>query len=120
ALSRTLQTLEASACEGETLVIRCPASTMISVQYAKFGRSVPSRQMCPARAAHPPRVGHFYVDQQNVVTLGPPSVIEDTNCLAIRSLEARLRPAELSDQATLTTVDESLVASTLSVTAGWC
>ena len=87
-MTRTLQTLEAFSCEGGTLVVACPPSTVISVQYAKYGRSVPSSRMCPRRA------GRFlHTGELGGGTGGGEEgarVEENTNCLAVRSLEVRL------------------------------
>ena len=92
-LTRTLQTLEAYSCEGGTLAVSCPASTVISVQYAKYGRSVPSSLMCPRGAAAPdPRslLAGGEGEGRGPGSDGGQGAKENTNCLAVRSLEVRL------------------------------
>ncbi|PVD28203.1 hypothetical protein C0Q70_10790 [Pomacea canaliculata] len=90
-LTRTLQTLQQYTCEGKTMLISCPASTVISVQYAKFGRSVPSARMCPAgdTLTSPALMSEVMLAPGYRVTAA-----EDTNCLAIRSLEVLLELCE--------------------------
>ena len=94
-LTRTLQTLEAYSCEGGTLAVSCPASTVISVQYAKYGRSVPSSLMCPRGAAAPDTRsllagGEGEGRGAGAGADGARGAKENTNCLAVRSLEVRL------------------------------
>jgi hypothetical protein len=67
-LTSTLHTFEVSACDGETLKIKCPLNTMISIQLSQYGRQAPSYQQCPV--------------ERNDDIWEP----ENTNCLATTSL----------------------------------
>lgn len=71
------------------MVIVCPLSTVISVQYAKFGRSVASSEMCPEESVRAPRADYFVDEAFPVGKADNGRPKEDTNCLAIRSLEVR-------------------------------
>lgn len=68
-LTSTLHTFEVYACDGETLKIKCPHSTMISIQFSQYGRQAPSHQRCPVEST-----------DTNIW------LKEDTNCLASTSL----------------------------------
>ena len=46
-LATTLFTFQDHACDNEKLRIRCPHGTTIKIQWAVYGRQVPSSQMCP-------------------------------------------------------------------------
>ncbi|KAK6985482.1 protein eva-1 C [Biomphalaria glabrata] len=61
------------------MVVTCPPGTLINIQYAKYGRSVPSSVMCSAPSTEPAPEGAF--SEQNA------DLVEDTNCIAVRSLE---------------------------------
>ncbi|XP_062619660.1 protein eva-1 homolog C-like isoform X1 [Saccostrea cucullata] len=69
-LSSTLETFEATACDGEVMEPYCPPATMISIQFSQYGRQVPSYEMCPSK-------NDLYQDEW---------FREDTNCLATTSL----------------------------------
>lgn len=70
-LASTLFTFHDHACDSEKLKLRCPSGTTINIQWAQYGRQLPSRKMCP-----------------HSMTFWPPnSYEEDTNCLAPTSLE---------------------------------
>ncbi|XP_063403262.1 protein eva-1-like isoform X2 [Mytilus trossulus] len=68
-LTSTLNTFDVYACDGETLKIKCPYNTMISIQFSQYGRQVPSTQLCPTESTDS--------------DLWEP---ENTNCLASTSL----------------------------------
>ncbi|XP_064628397.1 protein eva-1 homolog C-like isoform X2 [Lineus longissimus] len=78
-LSSTLYTFQEHACSGETLKLRCPQDTTLSIQFAQFGRQVPSHQMCPSKPGS---------------LLPQSSQEEDTNCLATTSLEVVLKACQ--------------------------
>ncbi|XP_064616271.1 protein eva-1 homolog C-like [Liolophura sinensis] len=76
-LASTLYTFQGYACEGEVLKIKCPETTNITIQFAQFGRHMPSRDMCPPRKT------------QLKDLLSPKR--ENTNCLATTSLKVLLK-----------------------------
>jgi len=52
-LSETLVTRQRAACDGDILVLECPARTKISIQLVIYGRSAPSSQVCPPTNKQP-------------------------------------------------------------------
>ena len=48
-LSGTLRTIQRAACDGETLTLRCPLGTAVSIQLAQYGRPAPGISICPAQ-----------------------------------------------------------------------
>lgn len=46
-LSGTLRTIQRAACDGETLTLRCPLGTAVSIQLAQYGRPAPGLALCP-------------------------------------------------------------------------
>ncbi|CAH1798386.1 unnamed protein product [Owenia fusiformis] len=80
-LSSTLFTFQERACEGDHLHIRCPEGTTISVQFAQYGRQIPSHQLCPPRSS-----GGQGQHSSNVKV----NWNEDTNCISPSSLQVLL------------------------------
>ncbi|KAK0044560.1 protein eva-1 C [Biomphalaria pfeifferi] len=70
------------------MVVTCPPETLINIQYAKYGRSVPSSVMCSAPSTEPAPEGAF--SEQNS------DLVEDTNCIAVRSLECNCQKEPLN------------------------
>ncbi|XP_057365954.1 protein eva-1-like isoform X1 [Daphnia carinata] len=52
-LSGTLRTIQRAACDGETLTLRCPLGTAVSIQLAQYGRPAPGVALC-SQQQHPP------------------------------------------------------------------
>lgn len=52
-LSETLVTRQRAACDGDILVLDCPARTKVSIQLVLYGRSAPSSQVCPPTTKQP-------------------------------------------------------------------
>ena len=52
-LSGTLRTIQRAACDGETLTLRCPLGTAVSIQLAQYGRPAPGINLCPAVQQQP-------------------------------------------------------------------
>jgi len=52
-LSETLVTKQAHACDGDILQLECPARTKISIQLVLYGRSAPSKDVCPPTSKQP-------------------------------------------------------------------
>ena len=48
-LSGTLRTIQRAACDGETLTLRCPMGTAVSIQLAQYGRPAPGVSLCPGK-----------------------------------------------------------------------
>ncbi|KAK9890245.1 hypothetical protein WA026_010358, partial [Henosepilachna vigintioctopunctata] len=48
-LSGTLRTFQKAACDEETVTLRCPFGTSISIQLAQYGKSAPSRPLCSSK-----------------------------------------------------------------------
>ena len=78
-LVNTLFRFENQVCQGEKLQLRCPYGTTIIILWAKYGRQVPSYQMC----------GSFtdMWDGAPIQNLAHSLPTEDTNCLATTSLQ---------------------------------
>jgi hypothetical protein len=53
-LSGTLRTIQRAACDGETLTLRCPLGTAVSIQLAQYGRPAPGVALCSQQQQHPP------------------------------------------------------------------
>ncbi|XP_013143121.1 PREDICTED: protein eva-1 homolog C-like isoform X2 [Papilio polytes] len=45
-LASTLKTMQIAACDDETVSLRCPAGTSISIQFAKYGKAAPQGHKC--------------------------------------------------------------------------
>ena len=94
-LTSTLSTRYVSACEGHTAHLSCPPPTLITVQYAKYGRSLPSSKMCgitetdhdlasrPKNTRWPSSLRNLLLQSSTTA----PRIPEDTRCVAVRSLE---------------------------------
>ncbi|XP_044765402.1 protein eva-1 isoform X1 [Coccinella septempunctata] len=51
-LSGTLRTFQKAACDEETMTLKCPSGTSISIQLAQYGKSAPSRSLCISKTAN--------------------------------------------------------------------
>ncbi|XP_071112933.1 protein eva-1-like isoform X1 [Haliotis cracherodii] len=89
-LSSTLDTFHQHTCDGESMTVKCPQKTIISIQFAQYGRQVPSSEMCPAAAPlHRDVYGNTYRTYRNYRSLSYRQQ-EDTNCQATTSLQVLL------------------------------
>jgi hypothetical protein len=52
-LSGTLRTFQRAGCDDEVVTLRCPHGTSISVQVAQYGKSAPSKAVCPPHSSTP-------------------------------------------------------------------
>ena len=52
-LSASLHTKQSAACDGESLEMKCPAATKISIQLVQYGRLTPQDGLCPANIRYP-------------------------------------------------------------------
>ncbi|XP_033611197.1 protein eva-1 homolog C [Cryptotermes secundus] len=52
-LSGTLRTFQRAGCDDEVVTLRCPHGTSISVQVAQYGKSAPSKAVCPQHSSTP-------------------------------------------------------------------
>ncbi|KAK3801723.1 hypothetical protein RRG08_033907 [Elysia crispata] len=86
-LTSTLSTHYSSACGGEIAHLSCPPPTLITVQYAKYGRSVPSSQMCGNKTKSRSRNLSRSLRNPLLSSTAAPKFEEDTRCVAVRSLE---------------------------------
>ncbi|XP_068086161.1 uncharacterized protein [Anabrus simplex] len=46
-LSGTLRTYQRAGCDDQVVTLKCPQGTSISVQVAQYGKSAPSKSLCP-------------------------------------------------------------------------
>ena len=78
-LMNSLFTFQDHACDKENLKIRCPIGTTIKIEWAQYGRQLPSHDMCLDlfRSASWPSLKPEVEDLN----------VEDTNCLATTSLD---------------------------------
>ncbi|XP_022089876.1 protein eva-1 homolog C-like [Acanthaster planci] len=73
-LMSTLRSKFVFACDKDFLALKCPNSTVITIDNANYGRQVSSERMCPYRWS---TVGSYHVTQYH----------ENTNCKAVNSLQ---------------------------------
>ena len=52
-LSSSLHTWQSAACDGDSLEMKCPAATKISIQLVQYGRLTPDDGLCPANIRYP-------------------------------------------------------------------
>uniref|UniRef100_A0A3Q2DS17 Si:ch73-335m24.2 n=1 Tax=Cyprinodon variegatus TaxID=28743 RepID=A0A3Q2DS17_CYPVA len=78
-LHSILKNHTAHACDGDLLVIKCPARTSVAVLSAFYGRRVPYKHLCPAASIND-------------------TVEEDTDCTSSTALEKVL--SECQDERT--------------------
>lgn len=76
-LSGTLHTFHEASCDGESMKMSCPPGMLVSIQFAQYGRQVPSSEMCPNTEQN---------DESNRAKSWRRFLVEDTNCLATTSL----------------------------------
>ncbi|WAR07219.1 EVA1C-like protein [Mya arenaria] len=70
------------SCDGESMKMSCPPGLLVSIQFAQYGRQVPSSRMCPSNVQNDdPGIGRRG---------GTGAVLEDTNCMATTSLKVIL------------------------------
>lgn len=85
-LTSTLQTFHEASCDGESMSMSCPEGMLISIQFAQYGRQVPSSEMCPPSfQGDDPKIWSSSSYAARQVALW-----EDTNCLATTSLKVIL------------------------------
>ena len=74
----TLHTFQEASCDGEPMKMSCPPGMLVSIQFAQYGRQVPSTEMCPRleQSDQPKPSNPWQQKYQD----------EDTNCLATTSL----------------------------------
>ena len=86
-LTSTLQTFHEASCDGESMSMSCPDGMLISIQFAQYGRQVPSSEMCPRGIqGDDPKTWNSRSYAARQVALW-----EDTNCLATTSLKVNMR-----------------------------
>ncbi|XP_041350838.1 protein eva-1 homolog C-like [Gigantopelta aegis] len=78
-----LNTFHEHVCDGSILKVRCPRKTLISMQFAQYGRQVPSSRMCPAPT-------HNSKGSYRSLYTPYHYLREDTNCQATTSLTVLL------------------------------
>ncbi|XP_052244508.1 protein eva-1-like [Dreissena polymorpha] len=85
-LSGTLTTFEEASCDGEPMTMSCPPGMLVSIQFAQYGRQVPSSKMCPREEqSDDPNSGKSWISNM---------LPEDTNCLATTSLKVILEACQ--------------------------
>ena len=65
------------------MTMSCPAGMLVSIQFAQYGRQVPSTQMYPDPSIQADDPGY-------AIRLRSQALWEDTNCLATTSLKVSL------------------------------
>ncbi|XP_045481985.1 protein eva-1 homolog C isoform X2 [Harmonia axyridis] len=50
-LSGTLRTFQKASCDEDTMTLKCPSGTSISIQLAQYGKSAPSRTLCNSKTS---------------------------------------------------------------------